>query len=374
MKNFLVLLFILSVSNSISQTVAYDSEYFGWNNIDCVDLNYNIPQVIGHQNNVEVTFFLSISDAQNNVNQIPRFYSYTSDNQVLFARVTNLSDTSFAISQVTLNLSPIGFPPPGYIQYDICDIDNDVQEIVYLNNLTTISGNSPAFNNSFCGLFDNQIVTTFYTTEQDAENQTNSLNEVFQLTQNTDIYYRISNTANADVMIHYFGLTLQSCVVVDVDNDGLENYEEDSNRNGNYFDDDTDKDGLMNYEDLDDDGDGILTIQEDYNGNGDPKEDDTNFNGIADYLEANVTLGNTFVDSVVFKVYPNPVIDRLFIESNVFFNAVSIYNISGSLVKEIKINKLESNIHVSMKTILSGTYFIKINSFNGIIYKRFIKQ
>ncbi len=80
MKNLIALLFTLSIFNLFSQTIAYDTVYFGWNNIVCVDLNYNLPQVVGHQNNVGVTFFSSITDAQNNINQIPRFYSYTSDN------------------------------------------------------------------------------------------------------------------------------------------------------------------------------------------------------------------------------------------------------------------------------------------------------
>jgi hypothetical protein len=374
MKNLLVLLFSVSVFNSFSQTVAYDAVYSGWNNIDCVDLNYNLPQVVGHQNNIKVTFFSSITDAQNNINQIPRFYSYTSDNQVLFVRVTSLSDASFTISQVTLNLGTINFPPPGLVQYDFCDIGGNSQEIVYLNNLTTISGNNFDFNNSFCGLDDNQISTTFYTSEQDAQNQTNPVNEVFLLTQNTDIYYRISNTVNADVMIHYFGLNLQSCTVVDDDNDGLENFEEDVNRNGNYFDDDTDKDGLKNYEDSDDDGDGILTINEDYNNNGDPTDDDTNGNGVADYLESNVTLHINKFKADGIKLFPNPTNDKIVVESKEGIDSYTIYNLSGGVVFKQSLTQMLHNVEISLKSMKQGTYFLELKKQSSVFHRIVIKR
>jgi len=82
-----------------------------------------------------------------------------------------------------------------------------------------------------------------------------------------------------------FEITLQDINKTDDDNDGVLSSFEDLNRNGNYSDDDTDKDGIPNYLDNDDDGDGILTKNEDADGDGNPANDDTDGDGIADYLD-----------------------------------------------------------------------------------------
>ena len=59
-----------------------------------------------------------------------------------------------------------------------------------------------------------------------------------------------------------FDITLVSKTQADHDNDGLLSIYEDVNGNGNYWDDDTDNDGIPNFLDLDDDGDGYTTREE----------------------------------------------------------------------------------------------------------------
>lgn len=85
--------------------------------------------------------------------------------------------------------------------------------------------------------------------------------------------------------IYYF-LDLGRVVIADVDGDTVSNNDEDVDGDGDVTNDDTDEDGVANYNDVDDDNDEILTKDEDANGDGDPTNDDTDGDGIPDYLDA----------------------------------------------------------------------------------------
>jgi hypothetical protein len=138
---------------------------------------------------------------------------------------------------------------------------------------------------------------------------------------------------------------------------------------------DTDGDTIPNYLDNDDDGDGVLTFVEDYNGNGNPLDDDTNLNGTPDFLENGVALGyNSFVGESEVSIYPNPTTSVLNIDnkSSESIAAVSIYNVNGSLVREIKsATSLDS---ISVADLQSGIYFMKIQLNSKVINYKFIKN
>jgi gliding motility-associated-like protein len=72
-------------------------------------------------------------------------------------------------------------------------------------------------------------------------------------------------------------LAVQVSLDTDCDDDGVLDVEE---VNG-----DTDGDGTVDYLDTDDDGDGVLTFDEDSNSNGDWFDDDCNENSVVDYLD-----------------------------------------------------------------------------------------
>lgn len=175
----------------------------------------------------------------------------------------------------------------------------------------------------------------------------------------------------------------------DIDGDGLANYIDNdddgdliltsveyvfSNKNVMAILD-TDSDGIPNYLDNDDDGDGVLTFKEDYNGDGNPLNDDTNTNGIADYLEVAVALGvENFSVRNTIQLYPNPANDVLNIQndSDESITSLSIYNINGTLLKEIKdYNKV---INIPVSDFQAGVYFVKISLNDKILNYKFIKQ
>jgi len=73
----------------------------------------------------------------------------------------------------------------------------------------------------------------------------------------------------------------------DHDNDGVLSIDEDPNKDGNPYNDDTDEDGIINMYDEDDDGDGILTKDELDGDDPDNLPDDSNNDGVPDYLDKN---------------------------------------------------------------------------------------
>ena len=80
--------------------------------------------------------------------------------------------------------------------------------------------------------------------------------------------------------------TASTCITLgDFDNDGVYDIDEDINGNGNLLDDDTDQDGIPNYQDEDDDNDGINTADEVYGSNTNPMDQDSDGDGIPDYLD-----------------------------------------------------------------------------------------
>ena len=88
-------------------------------------------------------------------------------------------------------------------------------------------------------------------------------------------YYAQAVNANGCTSLTRFAV--QVTLDPDCDNDGVLDVEE--------VDGDTDGDEIVDYLDNDDDGDGILTIDEDSNNNGDWFDDDCNTNGVVDYLD-----------------------------------------------------------------------------------------
>jgi hypothetical protein len=112
-------------------------------------------------------------------------------------------------------------------------------------------------------------------------------------------------------------------------------------------------------------------------------------NGIADGFELNCIFFPMFEDLDVinmnqpldinditldkFSIYPNPVVDKLHIESkNIFeIKAVKIYTILGELVFSHKYKK-EKNL-IDLSSLNNGIYFMKIETKDGYLNKKIIK-
>ena len=73
-----------------------------------------------------------------------------------------------------------------------------------------------------------------------------------------------------------------------------------------------------------------------------------------------------------FNIYPNPVSDKLYIETEVEIEEVSIFDIYGRRQELSAVSCQPSAIDVS--NLNSGVYFVKVVTENGEVVKRFIKK
>jgi len=159
------------------------------------------------------------------------------------------------------------------------------------------------------------------------------------------------------------------CIFGDSDGDGLLDNEEDLNGDENFDNEDTDGDGIPNYQDDDDDGDGILTIDEDTNGNGDYNDDDEDGDGIPDYLDFKI-VG---IDELKFDLLTYYESGNLFIqldENISSVNKISLINLSGQIIYEsfksgfqseykIDLNRYDNNIVIITCQLSNGNLFSK---------------
>jgi hypothetical protein len=79
--------------------------------------------------------------------------------------------------------------------------------------------------------------------------------------------------------------------------------------------------------------------------------------------------------NTTFIIYPNPVNDRLYIETQTLTQtlAVEVYDIFGRL-QVTETTSLQDNLSVDVSDLNSGVYFVKVKTENGEIAKRFIKK
>ena len=75
-----------------------------------------------------------------------------------------------------------------------------------------------------------------------------------------------------------------------------------------------------------------------------------------------------------FSIYPNPVNNKLFIETEVEIKEVAIYTITGVMVGQQTTDNRQQTLSIDVTNLNSGIYFIKINTRNGEMTKRFIKK
>ena len=83
------------------------------------------------------------------------------------------------------------------------------------------------------------------------------------------------------------------------------------------------------------------------------------------------TLGEGVEElSMSFNIYPNPVNDKLYIETQTQTQTIEIYDAFGRL--QSTVNGQQSMVDVS--NLNSGVYFVKVITTEGDVVKRFVKK
>jgi uncharacterized protein (DUF2141 family) len=81
---------------------------------------------------------------------------------------------------------------------------------------------------------------------------------------------------------------------------------------------------------------------------------------------------NTWIDDL--SIFPNPAMDVLYINAKVALESVSVFSVTGSLLKTV--NSIQSSNHVmSLEGLSSGTYFLEIRTKDhGLSVMRLVKH
>ena len=104
----------------------------------------------------------------------------------------------------------------------------------------------------------------------------------------------------------------------------------------------------------------------------------TAVNGEVESDESAESCGKTEPEGIAelassLNVYPNPVNDKLYIETEMNVEEVVVYTITGVIVgQQSAVNSQQSYIDVA--NLNSGVYFVKVVTENGEVVKRFIKK
>lgn len=372
MKKFLYITTLLFSFVSYSQIANQpsDIEMCDTNNdgIEEFDLTITIVEILNSQNanDFQITFHLSQSDALNDTNRISSPTQYTNSTlyTTIYARLTDLRTNTFDTTSFEIIAKPTWLVSPVTDFYVCDDVESGSdQDGISIIDLLLIVDEVRNLNGT------NNMEVIIYPTEADAITDTNNVPYSYTNTNPTEtLYFRIFGpSTHCNDIIGSFSINVIECDNNDAD--GVSDADEDLNLNRNLADDDTDMDGLPNYMDNDDDNDGILTINEDYNLNGDPTDDDTDNSGVADYLEANVALNINSFELKTFKIYPNPIKDKLFIQGFSNPTKISIYNVLGKLVLSKTISS-----EIDVNNLQSGIYIIKIFYNQKEIVRKFIKN
>ena len=102
----------------------------------------------------------------------------------------------------------------------------------------------------------------------------------------------------------------------------------------------------------------------------------TSVNAIGDSEKSAEACGKTKGDGIeelasMFSIYPNPVNDKLYIETEVEVEEVVVYDMFGR--QQSMVNGQQSTV-IDVTNLNSGVYFVKIVTENGEVVKRFIKK
>lgn len=82
-------------------------------------------------------------------------------------------------------------------------------------------------------------------------------------------------------------------------------------------------------------------------------------------------INNEMMFKSGLQIFPNPVSDKLNIESTEKINKLSLYSVTGTLINEVNVDNSElHNFSFDLQNILSGIYFLKVYSESGLQIKK----
>lgn len=83
------------------------------------------------------------------------------------------------------------------------------------------------------------------------------------------------------------------------------------------------------------------------------------------------TLSSSNFEAQHFSIYPNPVTNQLYIESQEAFQRVEVFTINGKRILEAN---YQENQPMDVSSLPSGMYILKIETENGSVTKKLVKE
>lgn len=91
------------------------------------------------------------------------------------------------------------------------------------------------------------------------------------------------------------------------------------------------------------------------------------------YVNVTGITGLDEIADVAAKIYPNPFSNLVSIRSSALINQVQLFDVTGTLAKSV--SSVETyTIELNTEELGSGIYFVKMNSVNGVLVKKIVKQ
>ncbi|MGC6431492.1 MAG: choice-of-anchor L domain-containing protein [Jejuia sp.] len=153
------------------------------NESNTFDLNVMNSILVNDINAVSISYFNTLTNAQNNTGALNNIFNYTLSNHIIYTRIESLTNGCVTYSNFTLqiNENPTANTPQDLIK---CDDDDDGLLFFDLTEANQdILGTQP----------ENDYVINFYGQLIDAENDENRLNNLYESTNDEVIYVRIQN-------------------------------------------------------------------------------------------------------------------------------------------------------------------------------------
>ena len=96
------------------------------------------------------------------------------------------------------------------------------------------------------------------------------------------------------------------------------------------------------------------------------------FNGVSELLAETSTGVQTVNSENQLTIYPNPVQNVLNIDLHVKMGTLEVFDITGKSVQYKLING--NNMSIDVSGLRAGIYLLQINSNDGIVNRKFVKE
>jgi len=221
-----------TLSSSVVNLKQCDDDLDGFSSFN---LNESVPLLVSSSTGLVITFYETLSDAQNKTNAIINTTAYINQvvsNDIIYARVEN-SSGCFKTAQISLQVSTTLIPSTFQLTYHECDdlnsgtISDGIATFDFSNATSQIQALYPA---------GQQLNITYYKTITDALSESNKITNISNYTNigypnSEDIYVRVDSQVNNECLGlgHHITLKVDPIPIVqsqvvkhcDDDQDGL---------------------------------------------------------------------------------------------------------------------------------------------------------